>query len=140
MLAYIIYQPDLIDTIRTETAAAFDDSGRVDYHYLEDSSPRLGAVWYETIRMTAYSASVRYITKDTVIGGKILRKNNRVMVPYRQIHFDEEVFGKGVHKFDPERFIKDPALQKSSGRRPFGGGVTMCPGRYGWSLLSAERK
>ncbi len=132
MLAYIIYQSDLVDTIRTETAAAFDDSGRVDYHYLEDSCPRLGAVWYETIRMTAYSASVRYITEDTVIGGKILRKHNRVMVPYRQLHFNEEIFGKGVHQFDPERFIRDPALQKSSSWRPFGGGVTMCPGRYGW--------
>lgn len=139
MLAYIIYQPELIDIIRTETEAAFSHDGYVDFHYLNDSCPQFGAIWSETIRMTAYSASVRHLTEDTIIGGKTLRKSNRVMIPYRQLHFNEDVFGKDVNDFDPKRFLKDDSLQRSPSWRPFGGGITMCPGRFGCSTFPYER-
>lgn len=80
--------------------------------------------------MSAYSASVRFITADTVIGGKVLRKGNRLMVPYRQLHFDESIFGDDIQDFSPERFINKTNLTRSDNWRPFGGGTTMCPGRY----------
>lgn len=139
MLAYIIYHPELIDIVRAETELGFDDNGRIDFHYLNDSCPKLGAIWNETVRMTAYSASVRHLTDDTVIGGKTLRKHNRVMIPYRQLHFNEEVFGKDVNQFDPWRFLRDKALQRSPSWRPFGGGITMCPGRFGLSSIPVRR-
>lgn len=138
MLSYIIYHPELIDIVRIETDTAFDNDGRVNFHYLNDSCPRLSAIWHETIRLTTLSALVRYLSADTIIGGKTLRKNNRVIIPYRQLHFNEEVFGKDVHQFDPERFLKNEALPKSSSWRPFGGGTTMCPGRFGCFLLQRE--
>ena len=131
MLSYAIYDPQLIEIIRAETEGAFDECGRASFHYLNESCPQLGAIWDETIRMTAYSASVRHITADTTISGKTLRKNDRVMIPYRQLHFNEEIFGKNIHQFDHERFLKNKTLQKSPSWRPFGGGITMCPGRYG---------
>lgn len=130
MISYIIFYPELIDIVRIETDRAFDNDGRVNFHYLNESCPRLSAIWNETIRLTTSSASVRHLSADTIIGGKILRKNNRVMIPYRQLHFNEEVFGKDVHRFDPDRFLKNEALQRSSSWRPFGGGITMCPGRF----------
>jgi cytochrome P450 len=103
----------------------------VDLVKLHDGScPLLDSLWNETIRMSAYSASVRFITRDTVIGGKILRKGNRLMIPYRQLHFDEEVFGRGIDQFRPERFDEKANLTRSDNWRPFGGGTTMCPGRY----------
>lgn len=138
MISYIIFYPELIDIVRIETDRAFDNDGRVNFHYLNESCPRLSAIWNETIRLTTSSASVRHLSADTIIGGKILRKNNRVMIPYRQLHFNEEVFGKDVHRFDPDRFLKNEALQRSSSWRPFGGGITMCPGRFGCSLLQYE--
>lgn len=87
-------------------------------------------MWNETIRMSAYSASVRFITEDTIIGGKVLRKGNRLMIPYRQLHFDQGIFGSTAESFDHERFLKNVNLTQSNNWRPFGGGNTMCPGRY----------
>lgn len=116
--------------VRDETAGAFKQDGNIDLDHLHDKCPQLDTMWNETIRMSAYSASVRFITEDTVIGGKILRKGNRLMIPYRQLHFNESVFGNGISEFRPERFTEKTNLTKSSNWRPFGGGVTMCPGRY----------
>lgn len=129
MLAYILNEPGLVEVVREETKAAFQN-GEVDFHYLNDCCPRLGAMWDETIRMSAYSASVRYITEDTVISGKVLRKGNRLMIPYRQLHFDETTFGDSVHNFKADRFLENKTLTRSDSWRPFGGGTTMCPGRY----------
>ena len=140
MLAYLVSHPDLMDAVRSEMASAFDSPGCVNFHYLNDSCPQLGAIWNETLRMTASSTSVRYLIADTVIGGKTLRKNNRVMIPSRQLHFNEEVFGRDAHQFDPDRFIRNKALLKGSSWRPFGGGTTICPGRFGWSLLQRKGK
>ena len=98
--------------------------------YLEEECPRLNGIWDETVRMAAYSSSVRYVAEDTVVGGKILRKGNRVMVPNRQLHFDENVFGDKVREFKSTRFIDNDTIIRTGSWRPFGGGVTMCPGRF----------
>lgn len=136
MIAYIIYHRKLIDVIRTETAPAFDECGQANFRWLNESYPQLEAIWNETIRVTAFSASVRHVTTDTIIGGKTLRTNDRLMIPYRQLHFDEEVFGHDVYQFRHERFLKNQTLHKSSSWRSYGGGVTMCPGRYGMKDFS----
>lgn len=129
MLAYLIKHPQLLEQIRHETQPAFKANG-LSVDYLKDSCPLLDGVWNETLRHSAFSASVRHITEDTIIGGKTLRKGNRLMIPYRQLHFDEGVFGEDAHDFVPARFEKDPKLLRSASWRPFGGGITMCPGRY----------
>lgn len=130
LLAYLLHRPSLIQQVRKETADTFREDGSVDLDHLHDKCPNLSAMWNETIRMSAYSASVRFISEDTVIGGKILRKGNRLMIPYRQLHFDAGVFGSSIAEFRPERFSEKANLTKSSNWRPFGGGTTMCPGRY----------
>ncbi|KAL8977952.1 MAG: hypothetical protein Q9205_006351 [Flavoplaca limonia] len=129
MLAYLTQNPRLLEHIRHETEPAFDN-GVLSVDYLKNSCPLLDAIWNETLRHSAYSASVRHITEDTIIGGKTLRKGNRLMIPYRQLHFDESVFGEDAHVFEPERFEKNPKLLRSASWRPFGGGITMCPGRH----------
>ncbi|KAL8650623.1 MAG: hypothetical protein Q9226_005062 [Calogaya cf. arnoldii] len=129
MLAYLIKDPQLLEQIRHETGPAFK-AGGLNVDYLKDSCPLLDNVWNETLRHSAFSASVRHITEDTIIGGKTLRKGNRLMIPYRQLHFDEGVFGEDAHIFDPARFEKNPKLLRNASWRPFGGGITMCPGRY----------
>ncbi|KAI1346051.1 cytochrome P450 [Xylaria sp. FL0043] len=130
ILSYLLFQPDLLDIIRKETAKAFCGD-EVDVACLIDtaSCPRLNSVWDETTRLTAFAASVRFLTRDIELGGKTLRKGNRLMMPQRQLHFSQEAFGPDAHKFDPERFIKNPALIRHPSLRPFGGGATMCPGR-----------
>lgn len=52
------------------------------------------------------------------------------MIPFRQLHFDSALWGENREKFDPERFIKDKSLGNHPSYRPFGGGVSYCPGPF----------
>lgn len=130
MLSYMLFQPELIATVREETQAAFEAGGKINVRFLEEECPRLIGIWNEVIRLTAYSSSVRYIAEDTFIGGKVLRKGNRLMIPNRHLHLDANVFGQAVQYFDSERFVKRRSVLRSLNWRPYGGGATMCPGRY----------
>lgn len=57
-------------------------------------------------------------------------------MPGRPVHFDAQIFGDDVHEFVPDRFIRDVSNmpgKKNPGLkavRPFGGGNTLCPGRF----------
>jgi cytochrome P450 len=101
----------------------------VDGFYITDKCPQVSAIWHETLRMTSWSASIRLILKDTIIGGKILREGNRVIVPHRLQHFDEDVFGEDINEFRHERWLQKD-LTKSPSWHPFGAGKTLCSGRF----------
>lgn len=133
MLSYMLYQPGLLESIRAETECAFFN-GSLDLHHLKKSCPRLQGLWLEVLRLTVSSSSVRYITDSTTIGGKNLRRGNILVNSCRQLHFNESVFGKDVSQFDPRRFVDNRKLRASSSWKPFGGGISLCPGR-----LIAER-
>lgn len=52
------------------------------------------------------------------------------MIPYRQLHLNSSVFGDDANSFDALRFMKKKHLARSPSWRPFGGGQTLCPGRF----------
>jgi cytochrome P450 len=71
-----------------------------------------------------------------------------VMIPLRMSHQDPKIYGERVDEIVPERFLKD-FIKTDSGdahrddggslgktgpsiksMKPFGGGVTLCPGRH----------
>lgn len=55
----------------------------------------------------------------TKIGGKTLRPNTSVMIPIRQLHYDDDAFGGDAEVFDPDRFLKND-LDHSPSFLPFG--------------------
>jgi cytochrome P450 len=164
MLSFVMQRPELVAAIRAETRPAFGasdlSSQLVDLDWLNTHCPLVDAIWNETMRLAGRAASLRLLTSDTVIGGKTLRAGRRLIIPYRQLHFNEKIYGENIGKFRPERWLKDSAkvnaidsisrgptgdksLDKSpSGKtvshlksfqnhyRPFGGGSTICPGRF----------
>ena len=65
-----------------------------------------------------------------MIGGKLLKPGYRVMSPFRQLHFNEEIFGREVESCDPDRFLLKGSLACDASFRSFGGGSTLCPGRF----------
>ncbi|KAF2679174.1 cytochrome P450 [Lentithecium fluviatile CBS 122367] len=127
LMSYLLFNDELKAVICNEIAPAFK-SGEVDQEYIVNDCPRFRGAWDETLRMTAFSSSVRYITRDTVVGNKLLQKGYRIMMPYRQMHLNESVFGDRVEEFASERFVKNPEMRRAN--MAFGGGATMCPGRH----------
>jgi cytochrome P450 len=131
ILAYILHSPSLTALIRAEVAPALSRTGApTDTTYLLTSCPHLEAVYHESLRLSMGSASIRRVVTPTAVGGTVLRPGRNVLVPARQLHGDAAVYGADVLRFDPDRFLRDKALAKSRSFRPFGGGSTLCPGRF----------
>ncbi|KAK6197110.1 hypothetical protein LQW54_010905 [Pestalotiopsis sp. IQ-011] len=135
MLTHLMRNPSYLEAFRAETAPAFRGDELVDVTYIQDAAkcPTVDAIWHETLRLAGWAASVRLVTRDVVIGGKLMRKGNRVMVPHRLLHFDEDVFGGDITDWRPQRWLDTEAgrkLPSSPSWRPFGGGKTKCSGRF----------
>ena len=130
MLAYILHSPSLRSTIEAEIKPSLEQGGSIDSSYVTTKCPHLDALWFEILRLTNASSAIRTILEPTRIGTKLLNPGNKVMSPFRQLHFDEDVFGKGSEYCDPDRFLRNKELSRHPSYKPFGGGATMCPGRF----------
>jgi len=126
LLAYVIFNPGLVEIFREETENAFE-TGVFDYAPIENSA-RMNAIWFEALRLSTSSVSFRTITQDYTLKGTTMRKGNQVLLNPRLFHLDEEYFGDSVHDFNEKRFINN-TLGRSPAFRPFGGGEPICPGR-----------
>ena len=80
--------------------------------------------------MSSTSASVREVLSPTEIGGVTLEAGMKIFVSQRQLLMDEEGFGPTAQDIDPDRFLKNKSLEKNGFYRPFGGGTTLCSGRF----------
>ena len=129
IFAHLLYDRQLLELVRAEVTSGVTD-GVLKMEYLTEQCPWLEAVYLEVMRLTAGSSSMRDVTEDTVIGGKTLRKGNKVMIQYRQLHLNKRVWGSNFADFDPARFIRNKDLSRSPSFRPFGGGQHLCPGRF----------
>ena len=65
------------------------------------------ALYNEFLRLTTASASIRTVKSATAPGEVILRVGGKVLLPFRQLHFNKEIFGDNADDFDPERFLRD---------------------------------
>ena len=92
--------------------------------------PLLGAAFDETLRLTSAASSARTVLVPTLIGRKVLQPSTKLIMPYRQLHFEESVFGPQINKFKLQRFLENLELGRSQSFKPFGGGVTYCSGRF----------
>ena len=126
----MLFEPDLIQIVREETKHAYIGGVFPDVQFLDQMCPRLNGIWYETVRLAAYASSIRTVAEDTLIRGIVFRKGKRLMIPNRQLHFDPDIYGDDVDTFRSTRFLENKSLLRSLSWRAFGGGATLCPGRY----------
>jgi cytochrome P450 len=132
MLAFLLHNPSLIETIRQETAQAFEGGELVNHEHLVDHSlcPHLEAVWLETLRLISNGSAVRCVNEDTVVGDMLFRKGNKVIIPYRLLHMNENAYQQDPEQFIPNRFLEKENRTRGGYWRPFGGGKTLCTGRF----------
>ena len=128
-MAHIPYDSNLLPALRQEINPAITDNS-LGLEYRLEQCPRLEAVYYEVLRLAVSSAIIRGIQSTVEIGGKILQSGVNILIPYRQLHHNPNVFGANPERFDPERFLQNKSLAKNSNFRPFGGEKTYCPGRH----------
>jgi hypothetical protein len=153
----IISRPHLMIEIRKEIELAVNDnedgSKRIDVSTLETSCPLFVSTYRESLRTIGNLASLRYVLRDTVIGGQYLKKDSIIQVAGIVIHNDKRTWGEDSDQFNPRRFIKTrasaalkeepseldlqepaatqlPAGVPSAAFRLFGGGSVVCPGRH----------
>ncbi|KAI8944156.1 cytochrome P450 [Xylaria longipes] len=145
VLAYLLYDGNLFKLVKSETEAAWY-SGKLDIKHLCCNCPNLEAVFYEALRLNGGAMVSRVVLEQTTIGGKILKPGDSILIPSRQLHTNECVWGEDVRAFNAKRFLKNKALARHSSFRPFGGGLTYCPGRvlakeevYGFVAIMMHR-
>ncbi|UNI23245.1 hypothetical protein JDV02_009077 [Purpureocillium takamizusanense] len=128
-IAHLAYDPNLLDALRAEVAPAVKD-GQLDEAFLAANCPLLESLLSEVLRLTVATALVRDVVAPTHIRGKTLQPGSKILVPYRQLHQNRSVWGEDPLTLEPARFVAEPKLTSSKSYRPFGGGHTLCPGRF----------
>lgn len=128
VMAYLLYDDEIKELVRQETEAAWK-SGKLDIKFLCANCPNLEAIFNEALRLNGGAMVSRVVLERTMIGGKDLLPGSSILIPSRQLHTNEDVWGSNVREFEATRFLKKKSLARHSSFRPFGGGSTYCPGR-----------
>lgn len=128
VLAHILFDEQLRKAVKEEVNAAWK-SEHLDIKSLSANATVLNRTFHECLRLKAGAMMGRKVLTPTRIGNKMLKQGGMVLIPSRQLHSNANVWGADHQHFDEARFAKDEGLLKHSSYRPFGGGVSLCPGR-----------
>ncbi len=128
-LAYVLQDQSLVAALRAEFSPIFA-KGTANLDSRLEGCPLLEAVYLEALRLSSSSATIRNVRKTTTLDEVTLKKGVNILVPYRQLHHNEDVFGENTEQFNPGRFLKNTHLKRSPSFKPFGGGTTYYPGRF----------
>ncbi|KAG9235358.1 cytochrome P450 [Amylocarpus encephaloides] len=142
-----IRTPGLLEALREEimTAVSIDEDNKesliLDIATLL-SLPLLSSVYTETLRLRISTTPTRQLRNDLLVGGYVLKAGNHVMVPSWLAHTESQ-WSTPEHpasEFWAERFLgktdadgnvgEPPKSTQAGTFFPFGGGTSMCPGRF----------
>lgn len=146
-LFYLYSHPSLLEDVRTGMSSYIHVSSdsphgtlhEAHIHDIITTSPLLSTLVQETLRLQSTNASSRIVLEDTLLEDQyLLKKNSIVLVPSAELHADPSVWGPSSKDFDPSRFMpkntaartKQGAKISASAYRAFGGGDSVCTGRY----------
>ncbi|KAF3042714.1 hypothetical protein E8E12_008927 [Didymella heteroderae] len=139
LLFHILSDTILTATIREELEAVIEGNDSqsvktINLSRVKDSCHTLVAVLNETLRFHSTVINIKQVQHDTTLDGQyLLKKNGIVMIPGQSVHHNKDIWGPSADTFNHLRFLfpgSKKNLSSTSAFRPFGAGVTMCPGRY----------
>ncbi|ORY10234.1 cytochrome P450 [Clohesyomyces aquaticus] len=123
-------------SIRDPTSDGITKRSLIRLDKLKTHCPILIAMFNETLRYHSTVTNIKQVQHDTILADQyLLKKNGIVMIPGRSVHHNKEIWGPSASIFDHHRFLSlssnsNKNLASTSAFRPFGAGVTMCPGRH----------
>ncbi|EJD41764.1 cytochrome P450 [Auricularia subglabra TFB-10046 SS5] len=122
----------LLARVRAELEPVFDGKPYIttleQVAALQTRCPLLRACFDETLRLYSPAASNRRVVEDTVVSGYLLKAGRHVILP-AFAHHQSDVFGDEPARFRPDRFLPGGGADAKQ-VRAFGGGVSLCSGRY----------
>jgi len=142
LLCQIFSSPKALQHIRTELHTLFTDDTESDVpmckfvrlNEVKAQCPTLVAMLNETLRYHSTIINIKQAQHDTTLADQyLLKKNAIVMIPGQSIHHNKDIWGPSPEIFNHQRFLSPDSkkeLLRTSSFRPFGAGVTMCPGRH----------
>ena len=109
-----------------------DANVTIDITQVNTSCPILLSTLREVMRFHGIGISVRAVQEDHLLDHKyFLKKGSTLMIPGSVQHSSKAVYGENVQEFNHKRFVRtDGKRLNPVGFRGFGGGATLCPGRY----------
>ncbi|KAL8762221.1 MAG: hypothetical protein Q9184_001738 [Pyrenodesmia sp. 2 TL-2023] len=128
VVAKILFDKQLRKAVKEEVNAAWQ-SQHLDVKSLCANATVLDRIFHECLRLKAGAMMGRKVPAPMRIGNKMLRSGGKILIPSRQLHSNVSLWGPDHHNFAEERFAKNKNLLKHSSYRPFGGRVSLCPGR-----------
>lgn len=153
-LLSVLSEPDRCARFRTEASkcllSSSDAKGSIQFDTTAlQKNSYIHGVWCESIRLGGQMALARVVASDTELEGYLLRKGSVVLLPARMLHYNEAVF-PNAKDFKPERWmvpgddgndetdisqeekaaIKERVRKQRASLRAFGGGASMCAGRF----------
>jgi cytochrome P450 len=139
LLYHILSDAEVVQKIRREIETITDRSANdniniVNLSGVKEKCSTLTAVLNETLRYHSTVINIKQVQHDTTLDGEyLLKKNGIIMIPGQTIHHNRNIWGSSADVFDYHRFLAPnfrKNLSNTSAFRPFGAGVTMCPGRH----------
>ena len=143
MVAHIVFDHTLLEAVRDEISSCFTPSPGgphtdqiASLSTLFEKTSLLSSIYHESLRVYNAPMGARTVTSPCSLPSApdiILQPGRKLLMPYRQIHFDPIAWGKDINSFDAKRFLGPWGERLKSGNtsfRPFGGGSTHCPGRF----------
>jgi cytochrome P450 len=150
VVAFMLQQPHGLKPLYEELNAAletFKSSNTSTDSYLSTflttaSLPLLTSTITETLRFTTSSASIRRVTQPegASLAGYTFEKDDELICFTRTVHLNSDLYDEPL-VFKPGRYKEYLTEEKDKGARfwnPFGGGVSMCEGRYALFGLEQE--
>ncbi|BCS28420.1 cytochrome P450 [Aspergillus puulaauensis] len=93
--------------------------------------PVLVATYQEALRLYSSSARAYQVMEDFMLTDDcLLKKNSIITIPAETIHRNPKNWGSDALEFNVDRWFKSDRTLNSSAWVPFGGGSSICPGRF----------
>lgn len=139
LLYHILSDPELTASIREELNSVIKDTTAdtvqvVNLSGVKENCPILTAVLNEVLRYHSTVINIKKVQHDTTLADQyLLKKDGIVLIPGQSVHHNKNIWGPTATTFDHSRFLNSSSrknLSSTSAFRPFGAGVSMCPGRH----------
>lgn len=97
-LLNVIDNPSILHSLREELAPPISGM-QINIKHLLENCPLTDAVFNEILRLATGVTSARNVDASTIVAGKTLVACAKIIISYRQLHYDEAVFGPAVRAF-----------------------------------------